>query len=166
MTAPAPGAVAATIPRFILAGVSVLVVVRPMTPRDAEAVARLSGQLGYPSAADDVERRFRPLAEDSDVVLLVAEDGDGRVVGWIHVGGRRFLGSDTFAQIDGLVVEASARRRGAGRALVRAAEEWARGRGYSVLRLNSNVQRTEARPFYERMGYEVIKSQWAFRKTL
>ena len=141
-------------------------VVRPMTPRDAEAVARLSGQLGYPSSADDVERRFRALAGNPDLALLVAEDGDGGVIGWIHVGGRRFLTSDAFAQIDGLVVEASARRRGAGRALVRAAEEWARGRGYAVLRVQSNVQRTEARPFYESMGYEVIKSQWVFRKTL
>lgn len=166
MTAPARGAVGATIPRFILAGVSDLVVVRPMTPRDAEAVARLSGQLGYPSSADDAERRFRVLAGDPDVALRVAEEGDGRVIAWIHVGVRRFLTSDTFAQIDGLVVEASARRRGAGRALVRAAEEWARGRGYAVLRIHSNAQRTEARPFYERMGYEVIKSQWVFRKTL
>jgi len=142
------------------------VVVRPMTLRDAETVARLSGQLGYPSSADDEERRFRALAGDPDVALLVAEDGDGRVVGWIHTGVRRFLTSDTFAQIDGLVVEASARRRGAGRALVRAAEEWARGRGFSVLRIHSNVQRTEARSFYETVGYEVIKSQWVFRKTL
>lgn len=141
-------------------------VVRPMTPRDAEAVARLSGQLGYPSSPGDVERRFRTLAGDPDVALLVAEDGDGRVIGWIHAGVRRFLTSDTFAQIDGLVVEASARRTGAGRALVGAAEEWARGCGCSVLRIHSNAQRTEARPFYESMGYEVIKSQWVFRRTL
>jgi GNAT superfamily N-acetyltransferase len=137
-----------------------------MTARDAEAVARLSGQLGYPSSVEDVERRFRALARDSDAALLVAEDGDGRVAGWIHVCGRGFLTSDAFAEIDGLVVQASARRRGAGRSLVRAAEDWARGRGYAVLSIHSNVARIEARPFYEAMGYEVIKSQWVFRRTL
>ncbi|HXU12113.1 MAG TPA: GNAT family N-acetyltransferase [Candidatus Binatia bacterium] len=140
--------------------------VRGMTARDLEAVARLSGQLGYPSSAADVERRFRALADDPDVALLVAEEGDGRLAGWIHVCGRRFLGSDAFAEIDGLVVDGSARRRGAGRRLVRAAEEWARGRGYAILRIRSNVARIEARPFYEAMGYEVIKSQWVFRRTL
>lgn len=141
-------------------------VVRGMTARDAEAVSRLSGQLGYPSSAEDVARRFRALLEEPDAALLVAEEGDGRLAGWIHVRGRRFLTSDAFAEIDGLVVEASARRKGTGRRLVRAAEEWARGRGYAVLRIRSNVTRNEARPFYEAMGYEVIKSQWVFRRTL
>ena len=141
-------------------------VVRPMAARDAAAAARLSDQLGYPSTADAVERRFRALADDPDAALLVAEEGDGRMVGWIHVCGRRFLTSDAFAEIDGLVVEASSRRRGTGRALVLAAEEWARQRGYSLMRIRSNVQRMEARPFYEKMGYVVIKSQSVFRRSL
>jgi GNAT superfamily N-acetyltransferase len=141
-------------------------VVRPMTARDAAAAARLSDQLAYPSTADAVERRFRALADDPDAALLVAEEADGRMVGWIHVCGQRFLTSDAFAEINGLVVEASARRRGAGKALVLAAEEWARQRGYSLMRIHSNVLRMEARPFYEKLGYEVIKSQWVFRRSL
>ncbi|HEV8700297.1 MAG TPA: GNAT family N-acetyltransferase [Candidatus Polarisedimenticolia bacterium] len=141
-------------------------VVRPMTARDADAAARLSDQLGYPATADAMERRFRALADDPDAALLAAEEAGGRMVGWIHVCGRRFLVSDAFAEIVGLVVETSARRRGAGKGLVLAAEEWARRRGYSVMRIRSNVRRMEARPFYEKLGYEVVKSQWVFRRSL
>lgn len=141
-------------------------VVRSMTDRDAGAAAELSGQLGYRSTAAEVERRFRELARDPDGALMVADDGDGRVIGWIHVCGRRFLESDPYAEIGGIVVDAGARRRGAGRALLLEAERWARGRGYSTMRIRSNMKRTEAKPFYERMGYAVIKSQYVFQRTL
>lgn len=141
-------------------------VVRSMTDRDAGAAAELSGQLGYRATAAEVERRFRVLAGDPDGALMVADDGDGRVIGWIHVCGRRFLESDPYAEIGGLVVDAGARRRGAGRALLLEAERWARRHGYSTMRIRSNMKRTEAKPFYERMGYAVIKSQYVFQRTL
>ncbi|MBI1950846.1 MAG: GNAT family N-acetyltransferase [Acidobacteria bacterium] len=56
-------------------------------------------------------------------------------------------------------------RRG-GRALLREAEKRARGRGYSTMRIRSNTKRAKAKPFYERMGFQVIKSQWVFQRTL
>lgn len=140
--------------------------VRSMTPRDVRAAADLSGQLGYRSSEEEVEHRFRDLACDPDGAVLVADDGGGRVLGWIHVCGRRFLESNPMAEVVGLVVDAGARRQGIGRVLLREAEKWARGRGYSTLRIRSNMKRTEAKPFYERMGYQVIKSQWVFQRTL
>ncbi len=141
-------------------------IVRGMTPRDLGAAAELSGQLGYRSTEEEVERRFRDLARDRDGAVLVAEDGGGRVLGWIHVCGRRFLESDPIAEVFGLVVDAGTRRQGIGRALLREAEKWARGRGYSTMRIRSNMKRIDAKPFYEGMGYQVIKSQYVFQRTL
>ncbi len=140
--------------------------VRPMAARDAGQVAVLSGQLGYPSSPREIERRLGGVSRRSDNAVLVAEALDGKVVGWAHVLGRDFLESDAYAELAGLVVDAAARRQGIGRALVSAAEAWALDRGYAAMRVRSNVTRVEARPFYERMGYAIVKSQNVYRKTL
>ena len=140
--------------------------VRPMTERDARAAADLSGQLGYPSTAEQIRRRLGRLSDDPESAVFVAESGDGRVVGWVHVVGRCLLELDPYAELGGLVVNAAARREGAGRALVSAAEEWAAGRGYVIMRVRSNMKRVEARPFYEGAGYAIVKSQNVYEKTI
>ncbi len=45
-------------------------------------------------------------------------------------------------------------------------ERWSRQHGYGSVRLRSNVVRSRAHAFYERLGYEVIKTQKAFCKNL
>jgi GNAT superfamily N-acetyltransferase len=65
-----------------------------------------------------------------------------------------------------LVVDADARRSGAGRSLVAAAERWGAARGLPQIAVRSNVVRAEAHPFYERLGYERWKTQHAYRKPL
>jgi len=139
--------------------------IRLMTDRDAEGVALLSGQLGYPATADVVRERFRVLARDPDSSIFVAERDDGRLAGWIHVVAQRFLETDHHTEIAGLVVDAGARRSGVGRALIGAAEAWTRERGCIRVRVRSNMKRVEAKPFYERMGYRVVKTQYVFEKT-
>jgi len=136
-----------------------------MTEVDAEGVAALSTQLGYPSTAEQTLRRFRGIADAPDARVWVA-DLDGAIVGWIHLFGNRLLESDPDIEIGGLVVHEDARGRGVGRALVNAAEDWARERGYSVVSVRSNVIRKEAHEFYKGLGFEPTKSQFKFRKKL
>src|SRR5262245_35581254 len=140
--------------------------VRGMTQQDARVAAELSGQLGYPATAGQIERRFDGVSGDPESALFVAEDEDGRVVGWVHVLGRWLLETDRFAEIAGLVVDAAARRKGAGRALVSAAESWAASRGYVTMTVRSNVKRVEARAFYESAGYAIVKAQNVYKKPL
>jgi len=64
------------------------------------------------------------------------------------------------------VVHEDARGRGVGRALVSAAEDWARERGYTMVSVRSNVIRRDAHEFYKGLGYEPTKSQFKFRKKL
>ena len=140
--------------------------VRPMTERDVRAAADLCGQLGYPSTVAQIRLRFERLTGDPGSAVFVAETGDGRVVGWVHVVGRCYLESDPHAELGGLVVDAAARRKGAGRALISAAEEWAAGRGYVTMRVRSNMKRLDARPFYEGIAYVIIKTQHVYEKPL
>ena len=140
--------------------------VRLMTLADASEVANLSGQLGYPSTPRQIERRFQALESRDDSALFVAEADDGAVSGWAHVLVQALMESEPYAQLMGLVVAEGGRRRGAGRALLAAAEDWARQRGLSLMRVNSNSARTLARPFYERMGYSIRKTQWVFSREI
>ena len=140
--------------------------VRPMSERDARAVADLSGQLGYASTAAQIERRFERLRADPESAIFVAEDEGGRIVGWVHVVGKCFLEADPYAELGGLVVDSAARRKGAGKSLVAAAETWAAGRGYVTMRVRSNMKRVEARPFYEGAGYAITKSQNVYEKSI
>jgi GNAT superfamily N-acetyltransferase len=137
-----------------------------MTEGDADAVAALSTQLGYPSSTEQTLRRFRGIDDAPDARVWVAESAEGRILGWIHLFGNRLLESDPDAEIGGLVVHEAARGRGVGRALVAAAEAWASERGYTVVSVRSNVIRKDAHEFYKGLGYEPTKSQFKFRKKL
>lgn len=137
-----------------------------MTAADVADAARLATQLGYPSTPEQVARRFQAIDANEESHVAVAVDETGTVVGWIHVFGNRLLESEPDAEIGGLVVDESMRGRGVGSLLVSAAEAWARGRGYPVLSVRSNVVRKEAHEFYQERGYAVVKTQIKFRKTI
>ena len=137
-----------------------------MTLQDAEAVAALSGQLGYPSTPAEIGRRFRALDGSPDSQVLVAEGESGMVIAWIHVCATRHLESDSVAEVVGLVVAEDARGRGIGRALMAEAERWSLGRGYATVMVRSNVIRVPAHAFYQRLGFEIAKSQYKFRKSI
>lgn len=96
--------------------------VRPMSPGDAAQVAGLSAQLGYPSSAAQITRRFSLIEHDPEHALFVAQVADGRVVGWVHVHGIRLMEADRRAEIWGLVVDDAHQRQGIGQALMRQAE--------------------------------------------
>jgi GNAT superfamily N-acetyltransferase len=140
-------------------------VIRLADLRDADRIAALSGELGYPTDVSAVaERVTRLRGSGRDCVLVAAADDSA--IGWIHVAEQELLESDPRCEILGLVVDRIARRRGAGRALMAAAEEWARGRGLAVITVRSNVIRQESHPFYEHLGFLRTKTQHVYRKPL
>jgi GNAT superfamily N-acetyltransferase len=135
---------------------------------DAERIARLSGELGYPASAAQVATRLRQLKPTSKHAVFVAESSDAAtgLIGWLHVSVSHLLEIDMRAEVNGLIVAEGHRSAGAGAKLLEAAEEWARRRGCSGMNVRSNVIRERAHEFYERNGYEHYKSQKAFRKAL
>jgi GNAT superfamily N-acetyltransferase len=144
---------------------TVAVHIRPANLSDAAAMACLTTELGYPTSTDDMRSRLEMLLPRESQYIAVAESAR-EIVGWIAVEHRVVLESGARAEIVGLVVTEPARRSGAGSALVRDGEEWARQRGHSVINVRSNVARPEAHPFYERLGYVRTKTQHAYRKDL
>ncbi|HEX9009910.1 MAG TPA: GNAT family N-acetyltransferase [Holophagaceae bacterium] len=139
--------------------------IRPARPGDADRLACLTGQLGYPAPPEAIQDRLDRLMAVEDQVVLVAE-GDGEVVGWAQVGRGLTLESGAQAELVGLVVDEAWRGRGIGAALVAAAEDWARDRGLPRLRVRSNVTREATHRFYRNLGFEEAKRQVVFRKAL
>jgi len=135
---------------------------------DAERIAQLSGELGYPATAAQIGTRLRQLTPVSKHAVFVAESPDAStgLIGWVHVSVAHLLESDIRAEVNGLIVAEVQRSAGAGAKLLEAAEEWARRRGCRGMNVRSNVIRERAHGFYERNGYEHYKTQKAFRKAL
>ncbi|MCB9857899.1 MAG: GNAT family N-acetyltransferase [Phycisphaerales bacterium] len=140
--------------------------IRSLRIDDLDAVASLSGQLGYPTAVDAIRARFEEIAASPSKAAFVAVDQRDRVVGWIQVERRVLLESGPFAEIVGLVVDDGQRGRGVGRALVQRVESWAIQCDLADIRVRSNVVREDARRFYERIGYSVTKQQSVFVRRL
>jgi GNAT superfamily N-acetyltransferase len=133
---------------------------------DAPTLAVLATQLGYPTRSDEAEARLRDVLALPGGAVLVAEDEDGAVIGWIHVFGAHRIEAAPFAEIAALVVDETRRGRGTGAALVEAAAEWAVGHGFRNLRVRSNVVRERTHAFYERLGFARSKAQVVFVKPI
>ena len=70
-----------------------------------------------------------------------------------------------FGQLRGLsVVDAAARCKGVGRALVEEARVWARRSGFQSVVVRSNVVRPEAHPFYEQLGFRRTKTTHVYTR--
>jgi ribosomal protein S18 acetylase RimI-like enzyme len=141
----------------------VTLVVRPAEPGDAEELAALVGAVrAEPQGwlVDDAgrggvtaERRYlRFVAGHPDAAVLVAEL-DGALVGRLSVARDLHPSSAHVADI-GLVVGAAYRRRGVGRALLEAVEEWAGAAGVLKLELHVLPHNEAAISLYESAGYE------------
>ncbi len=133
---------------------------------DAERIAELCGQLGYPATTAQIAQRLRRIKPAEQHAVLVAETPEGKVIGWLHVSVEPLLEVELRAEVNGLVVADEARSRGAGALLLQSAEEWARRRGCKNMSVRSNVVRERAHQFYLRNGYQPYKTQKSFRKAV
>ncbi|MBK9471655.1 MAG: GNAT family N-acetyltransferase [bacterium] len=140
--------------------------IRPARRGDANELATLAGELGYPSSTGELALRLAPLLADPEQLVLVAVDEEDRAIAWVHAAVRRQLDSDRCVEVVGLVVGERRRGAGVGASLLQAAEDWARAQGVTMVVLHSNVTRTGAHAFYLRQGYEQVKVGNLFRRTV
>jgi len=140
--------------------------IRTARTYDAQAIAELGGQLGYIATRQQIATRLAGIESEPASRVIVAEDNNGRVVGWLHVAARTQLTEDACAEVLGLVVDEPARGAGIGEALLRAAEDWARSAGCVRVRVRSRDTRERAHRFYERAGYARNKVQFVLLKPL
>jgi len=129
-------------------------------------MADLAVQLGYESTGEEVHERLTHMQDPNRYAVFVAELPGGQITGWIGAYLFRSVETDSCAEISGLVVDQDMRSHGIGKILLDAAEEWARRIGCDAISVRSNIKRDRAHRFYAKNGYEHVKTQKTFRKTL
>jgi GNAT superfamily N-acetyltransferase len=138
--------------------------IRPAVRLDAPELSRLSAQLGYPCAVEQLGVNLLNLEKDPDHEVFVAEIGEDVLAGFVHVFVTRRLFLETFGELGGLVVDECRQGSGIGGQLLIRAEDWAFSRGCREMRVRSNTKRQRAREFYLGQGYHQHKQQNVFLK--
>lgn len=141
--------------------------IRPARAADADRLAELTTQLGYPTTPIEAAARLARLSAAAESnALLVAVDGADGVIGWAHVQLRPTMEHDAAAQLAGLVVDEHDRSGGVGAALLATSEAWAAERGATLMLVSSRATRLRAHRFYDRHGYLPWKESVWLRKPL
>jgi ribosomal protein S18 acetylase RimI-like enzyme len=126
--------------------------IRSARASDAEVMASLLGQLGYPASAEAVAARLARLEGPSQLVLVAETD---RVVGLATLHVMATIEHDRpVARIGALVVDEAHRGLRLGEKLVQRLEAEARARDCCLLYVTSANPRCRAHSFYLRLGFE------------
>ena len=138
---------------------------RELTVADEAAVSDLTQQLGYKLGMDEAVARLSALLGTSGHYLIGASLG-ADLIGFLHCFDRPSIEKGRALVVQSLVIDASVRRSGAGRALMAEAERIAGRLGCPAVTLSSNVARDDAHAFYERLGYRTYATSKFFIKEI
>jgi len=140
-----------------------VITIRRAEPGDAQALVELAGDVGGEEGAwllttaewrsiTDERRYLRAVRRHPDAAVYLAEDGDA-VVGRLSLARDVHPASAHVADL-GLMVAATHRRRGVGRALLEQAVEWAESAGVRKLELHVFPWNEPAIALYRSFGFE------------
>jgi GNAT superfamily N-acetyltransferase len=126
---------------------------RPASPDDADRIALMFTEEGYPAGPSDIVSRLERFG--SPYSQVVVADVGGEVLGFIAFHALpRFEHDDRIVRIVALVVDPGARERGVGHALMSEAERAGREVGAAFIEVTAGHHRAEARHLYESLGYD------------
>jgi GNAT superfamily N-acetyltransferase len=136
---------------------------RPAIPADAEPIAALFTDEGFPAGPSDIVARLERFSTP-DARVVVAEH-EGAVLGFIaFVALPRFEHGDRIVRIVALVVDPGARERGVGRSLMAEAERVGAELGAAFIEVTAGHHRPDARHLYESLGYDASVTAYLRKK--
>lgn len=149
-----------------------MIAIRSAIPSDAASWLRMRMAL-WPDGSEaeharEIEGYFTGKVQAPAEVLL-AEDSSGRVIGFAELSIRpcaEGCRSNRVAYLEGWFVAAEERRRGVGRALVKAAEEWARRRGCREFASDTQPENEVSAAAHRALGFTEAGLVLCFRKDL
>lgn len=137
--------------------------IRPAEPADAEAIAALFTDEGFPAGPSDIVTRLTRFSSAHSQVLVA--EHDGAMLGFIAFHAMpRFEHDDRIVRVLALVVDPGARERGVGRALLSEAEQAGAGLGAAFIEVTAGHHRPEARRLYEACGYDASVAAYLRKK--
>jgi len=144
---------------------SVRVSIRPATSADGAAVLDLAPRLtegvapwrdrarALAAARSWLTGSLTDAAAGTGIVLVATVPPAADVVGVLSIRPTRHFTGEQDGYIGELAVAEHAARQGIGRALIDAAESWARDAGLTNLTLHTGTYNTSARAFYAALGF-------------
>lgn len=153
--------------------------IRTLTVADRAEWTRLRGELWRHSSLDFLEQDAEALLRSQRggcfrrngvaATVKVAELGRGHLVGFAEADLRPFADgcrSSPVGYLEGWYVAPEHRRRGIGRALVRAIEGWARDRGCTEMASDTEVTNVPSQLAHKAMGYTEVQRLVHLRRGL
>ena len=145
--------------------------IRPARPEDSAAWLRMRHAL-WPEGSEqehatEIAAFFAGKARMPLAVLLAFDQGGA--VGFVELSIRSVAEScetDRVAYLEGWYVEPAARRRGVGRALVAAAEDWGRAQGCTEFGSDTQISNTDSAAAHAALGFTEVEQLRCFKKRL
>ena len=126
---------------------------RDADPTDADWIAGLLSDEGYPAGGSDVVRRLERFAEIGSVVRVAEQDGNPLGFIAVHLV-PRFEQDDRLARVIAMVVDPAVRARGIGRALLADVDRLAAEAGCAFVEVTAGHHRQDARRLFEAAGFD------------
>lgn len=144
---------------------------RPLELRDRRAWADMRAAL-WPDAdatelAHETVKHFAGVKAADEI--WVSEEVTGRLLGFLELSLRASAegcASSPVPYIEGWYVTAEARHLGVGRALVEAAENWAKLRGYTEIASDALLENDVSHAAHRSLGFEEVERIVCYRKSL
>jgi aminoglycoside 6'-N-acetyltransferase I len=149
-------------------------IIRQAQQSDEEDLAEMRSLLWPDTSLAEQRREIHAFLNGTMAVTpaanLVAQDGSGRVIGFLEVDLRSHADGCDPAQpvgyIEGWFVREQFRARGVGRALVQAAEDWARKLKCLEMASDVLIDNDGSQKAHAALGYEVVDRCVHYRKAL
>lgn len=157
-----------------MSDVTTSIVIGHAEPALAEAWARHRAELWPDEPAEalrkEVDDFFAGRTRHLGAVLFARDPGDdGALLGFVELNLRPYAegcDSSPVGFLEAWYVSATARRRGVGAALVRAAEDWARGCGCREFASDTLADNQASTAVHLALGFEEVEVIRCFRKSL
>jgi GNAT superfamily N-acetyltransferase len=129
------------------------IALRAATAEDADRIAALFTDEGYPAGPTDIVSRLERF--DSIYSRVVVADHEGELLGFVAFHALpRFEHDDRIVRVLALVVDAGARERGVGHLLMLEVERAAREVSAAFVEVTAGHHRPEARHLFETLDYD------------
>jgi ribosomal protein S18 acetylase RimI-like enzyme len=132
--------------------------ITPLEEADIEAVIALWRRCGLTRPWNDPEADIAMARQGSNAAVLLGRDGDA-IVASVLVGHDGHRGWVYYVAVD-----PEHRKKGAGRAIMTAAEDWLRARSILKLQLMVRPDNAQVQAFYETLDYDeqerIVYAKW------